>query len=157
PERWEVTHVPAILRERDRLITGRNRRDQAPVLRRYERVCFTKEAVRPLDQPAAPVAVMLPPGHPLLLAARDVLLDQHANLLRHGAILVDPADEGTEPSLLFLLTHEVKSGDGTVLSKRLQFVRVRPDGSTSFAGWAPHLDLEPLDPADRPLLDGLLE
>ena len=40
------------------------------------------------------------------------------------AILVDPADEGDEPSLLFLLTHEVKSGDGAVLSKRLQFVRV---------------------------------
>ena len=51
---------------------------------------------------------------------------------------------GSTPWLMFLLTHEVKSGDGQVLSKRLQFVRVNPDGSTSFAGWAPHLDLEPL-------------
>ena len=156
-DRWEITHVPAILRDRDRLITGRNRREQAPVLRRYERVCFTKEAVRPIDQPGAPVAVMLHPGHPLMLAASDVLLEQHANLLRQGAILVDPADDGIEPTLLFLLTHEVKSGDGSVLSKRLQFVRVRPDGSATFAGWAPHLDLEPLDPADRPLLDALLK
>jgi superfamily II DNA or RNA helicase len=156
-DRWEITHVPAVLRDRDRLITGRNRREQAPVLRRYERVCFTKEAVRPIDQPGAPVAVMLHPGHPLMLAASDVLLEQHANLLRQGAILVDPADDGIEPTLLFLLTHEVKSGDGSVLSKRLQFVRVRPDGSATFAGWAPHLDLEPLDPADRPLLDALLK
>lgn len=156
-DRWEITHVPAVLRDRDRLITGRNRRNQAPVLRRYERVCFTKEAVRPLDQPGAPVGVMLHPGHPLMLAASDVLLEQHANLLRQGAILMDPADDGIEPSLLFLLTHEVKSGDGSVLSKRLQFVRVRPDGSAIFAGWAPHLDLEPLDPADRPLLDALLK
>ena len=155
-DRWEITHVPAVLRDRDRLITGRNRREQAPVLRRYERVCFTKEAVRPSDQPGAPVAVMLHPGHPLMLAASDVLLEQHANLLRQGAILIDPADDGIEPTLLFLLTHEVKSGDGSVLSKRLQFVRVRPDGSATFAGWAPHLDLEPLDPADRPLLDALL-
>jgi hypothetical protein len=100
---------------------------------------------------------MLHPGHPLMLAASDVLLEQHANLLRQGAILVDPADDGIEPTLLFLLTHEVKSGDGSVLSKRLQFVRVRPDGSATFAGWAPHLDLEPLDPADRPLLDALLK
>jgi hypothetical protein len=34
----------------------------------------------------------------------------------------------------------------------LQFVRILPDGSATFAGWAPHLDLEPLAPADRPLL-----
>ena len=97
------------------------------------------------------------PGHPLMLAMSDMLLEQHANLLRQGAILVDPADEGTEPWLLFLLTHEVKSGDGHVLSKRLQFVRVEPDGSASFAGWAPHLDLEPLAESERPLLKDVLD
>jgi hypothetical protein len=149
-ERFEITHVPAELRERDRLITGRNRRDLAPVLKRYERVCFTKDAVRPTDRPGLAFASMIHPGHPLMLALSDVLLEQHANLLRQGTILVDPADEGDQPSLLFLLTHEVKSGDGQVISKRLQFVRVLPDGSAAFAGWAPHLDLEPLAPADRP-------
>ncbi len=150
--RFEITHVPAELRERDRLITGRNRRDLAPVLRRYERVCFTKESVRPVDKPGLAFANMIHPGHPLMLALSDLLLEQHANLLRQGTILVDPADDGDQPSLLFLLTHEVKSGDGIVISKRLQFVRVLPDGSTTFAGWAPHLDLEPLASAQRPLL-----
>ncbi|ACF43402.1 helicase-related protein [Pelodictyon phaeoclathratiforme] len=150
--RFEITNVPAELRERDRLITGRNRRDLAPVLRRYERVCFTKESVRPVDKPGLAFANMIHPGHPLMLALSDLLLEQHANLLRQGTILVDPADDGDQPSLLFLLTHEVKSGDGMVISKRLQFVRVLPDGSTTFAGWAPHLDLEPLASAQRPLL-----
>ena len=154
--RFEITHVPASIRERDRLITGRNRRELAPVLKRYERVCFTREAVRPLDKPGAPFAAMLHPGHPLMLAVSDILLEQHSNLLRQGAILVDSSDEGDQPHLLFLLTHEIKSGDGQVLSKRLQFVRVAPDGSATFAGWAPHLDLEPLAPVDRPLLDHLL-
>ena len=154
--RFEITHVPATIRERDRLITGRNRRELAPVLKRYERVCFTKEAIHPLDKPGLPYAALLHPGHPLLLAVSDILLEQHGNLLRQGALLVDPADDGEEPHLLFLLTHEIKSGDGQVLSKRLQFVRVAPDGSASFAGWAPHLDLEPLAPADRPLLNALL-
>ena len=65
---------------------------------------------------------------------------------------MDPADDGDQPSLLFLLTHEVKSGDGQVISKRLQFIRVLPDGSATFAGWAPHLDLEPLAATARPLL-----
>jgi hypothetical protein len=69
---------------------------------------------------------------------------------------VDPADDATEASLLFLITHEIKSGDSTVLSKRLQFVHVTPDGKASFAGWAPHLDYEPLAEADRPLLADLL-
>jgi superfamily II DNA or RNA helicase len=156
PARFEITHVPASIRERDRLITGRNRRELAPVLRRYERVCFTREAVRPLDKPGAPFAAMLHPGHPLMLALSDMLLEQHGNLLRQGAILVDPADEGEAPHLLFLLTHEIKSGDDQVLSKRLQFVRVAPDGSAAFAGWAPHLDLEPLPAADRELLKDAL-
>jgi hypothetical protein len=155
-DRFEITYVPAELRERDRLITGRNRRDLAPVLRRYERVCFTKGAVRPVDRPGLAFASMIHPGHPLMLALSDVLLEQHANLLRQGAILVDPADDGDQPSLIFLLTHEVKSGDGQVISKCLQFVRVLPDGSATFAGWAPHLDLEPLAPADRPLLAATL-
>ncbi len=151
-ERFEITRVPGKLCERDRLITGRNRRDLAPVLKRYERVCFTKGAVRPTERPGLAFASMIHPGHPLMLALSDVLLEQHANLLRQGTILVDPADEGEEPSLLFLLTHEVKSGDGQVISKRLQFVRVLPDGSATFAGWAPHLDLEPLAATERSLL-----
>lgn len=86
----------------------------------------------------------------------DMLLEQHANLLRQGAVLVDPADEGTEPWLLLLLTHEVKSGNGQVLSKRLQFVRVSPDGKAVFARWAPHLDLEPLPESDKALIQDVL-
>jgi hypothetical protein len=99
---------------------------------------------------------MLHPGHPLMLAISDIILEKHSNLLRQGAIFIDPADDGDVPHLLFMLTHEIKSGDGQVLSKRLQFVKVAPDGSMSFAGWAPHLDLEALSPADSPLLDDLL-
>ena len=154
--RFEITHVPATIRERDRLITGRNRRELAPVLKRYERVCFTREAVRPLDKPGLPFAVMLHPGHPLMLAVSDILLEQHGNLLRQGAVLLDPSDDGEEPHLLFLLTHEIKSGNDQVLSKRLQFVRVAPNGSATFAGWAPHLDLEPLAPDNRTLVEDLL-
>lgn len=154
--RFEVTHVPGSLRDRDRRITGRNRRDQSPVLRRYERVCFTKEAVQPLDKPGVAPAVMLHPGHPLMLSVSDLILEQNANLLRQGAVLVDPADEGTEPWLLFMLTHEVKTGDGTVISKRLQFVRVTPDGKATFAGWAPHLDLEPITPEQQTAVEPYL-
>jgi SNF2 family DNA or RNA helicase len=155
--RFEVTHVPTSIRERDRRITGRNRREQEPVLKRYDRICFEKDALQPSDKPGISRAVLMHPGHPLMLAVSDLLLEQHANLLRQGTVLVDPADDGLEPWLMFLVTHEVKSGDGQVLSKRLQFVRVNPDGSTSFAGWAPHLDLEPLADSERPLIKDVLD
>ena len=154
--RFEITHVPASIRERDRRITGRNRRDNEPVLKRYDRVCFEKEALQPLDKPGLSRAVLMHPGHPLMLAVSDVLLEEHANLLRRGCVLVDPADDGLDSWLMFLLTHEVKSGNEQVLSKRLQFVRVNPDGSTTFAGWAPHLDVEPLAESERTLIKDVL-
>jgi len=157
PGRFEITHVPSLIRDRDRQITGRNRRELAPVLKRYERVCFTKDAVRILDKPDTPFAQMIHPGHPLMLAVSDIILEQHSNLMRQGAILVDPTDDGETASLLFLITHEIKSGEGTVLSKRLQFVRVAPDGTATFAGWAPHLDCDPLAADDRVLLGDLLQ
>jgi hypothetical protein len=157
PGRFEVTHVPTSIRERDRRITGRNRREQEPVLKRYDRICFEKEAIQPVEKPGITRAVLMHPGHPLMLSVSDLLLEQHANLLRQGTVLVDPADDGVEPWLMFLVTHEIKSGDGQVLSKRLQFVRVNPDGSTSFAGWAPHLDLEPLVDSERLLIKDVLD
>jgi len=155
--RFEVTHVPTSIRDRDRRITGRNRREQEPVLKRYDRICFEKEAIQPVEKPGITRAVLMHPGHPLMLAVSDLLLEQHANLLRQGTVLVDPADDGVDPWLMFIVTHEVKSGDGQVLSKRLQFVRVNPDGSTSFAGWAPHLDLEPLADSERSLVKEVLD
>jgi superfamily II DNA or RNA helicase len=154
--RYEITFVPASIRERDRMITGRNRRDHTPVVKCYERVCFTRDAVRPMDKPGMTLAQLLHPGHPLLLSVSDLILEKNSNLLRQGTILVDSADSGDEPHLLFLLTHEVSGSEGKVLSKRLQFVNVAPDGSASFAGWAPHLDLEVLDPESRPLLGDVL-
>ena len=43
--RFEITHVPASIRERDRRISGRNRREQEPVLKRYERIWPPASAV----------------------------------------------------------------------------------------------------------------
>ena len=40
--RYEISHVPANIRERDRQIIGRDQRNLDPVLRKYERVCFER-------------------------------------------------------------------------------------------------------------------
>lgn len=141
-ERWEITHIPATIR--DRKNAGRNRREQEPILKRYERVAFSRDAIQPVDRPGLLRAVLMHPGHPLMLAVTDLILEQNANLLRRGAVFLDPTDETDQPWLLFLLTHAIQGGDDVILSQRMQFIRVNPDGTATHAGAAPHLDLQPL-------------
>jgi superfamily II DNA or RNA helicase len=156
--RYEISHVPGVIRERDRLISGRDRRNLNPVLRKYERVCFEKQYVRIPDRISAPMASLLHPGHPLMLAVTDIVMEQHRNKLKQGAVLVDPSDMGITPKTLFIIDHSIKEGadPGRVVSRRMQFVAIDPQGMAANAGWAPHLDLEPLAKADAPLMEDIL-
>ena len=138
--RFEIPHVPAVIRERDRTI-GETR---TPVLRGYHRVCFEKKDVR-VD--GKPLADLIHPAHPLMGSVLDLMLENQRSRLKQGTVLLDPADDGTEPRLLLLIDHSVREGagdDAKTVSRRLQFVSVSPSGETHFAGWAPHLDLIPL-------------
>lgn len=158
PGRYEITNVPAVIRERDREIAGRDRRNADPVLRRYERVCFEKQYVRLTDRAGAPMASLLHPAHPLMHSVTDLVLEQHRNKLKEGAVLVDPADMGLIPKVMFIIDHSIREGGdpSRAVSRRLQFVEITPDGHTINAGWAPHLDLEPLAPADVSLIQDVL-
>ncbi len=159
PGRWEISHVPAVIRERDRQLSGRDRRSLEPVLRRYERVCFEKQYVRLIDRVGAPMASLIHPGHPLMQAVTDLVLEGHRNKLKQGAVLVDPTDDGLTPRVLFLLDHSVKEGadPDRVASRRLQFVEIDPAGQAINAGWAPHLDLEPFAAGDLTLVQDILD
>lgn len=158
PGRWEITHVPASIRERDRQITGRERRNLNPVLRKYERVCFEKQYVRLLERAGSPMASLIHPGHPLMQAVTDVALEQHRNKLKQGAVLVAPDDLSLTPKVTFIIDHSVKesSDQSLVVSRRMQFVSIDPQGQAINAGWAPHLDLEPLADTDRALVADIL-
>ncbi len=141
PGRWEITHVPAAVRERDRHI-GQG----APVLKRYERICFEKDKV---DQ--QPRAELIAPGSPLLSSTIDLVMERHGELLKRGAVLVDETDPGDQPRLLFYVEHAVqdgrrgRSGELLVISKRMHFVEVRrEDGGERVEGsslLAPHSSL----------------
>jgi superfamily II DNA or RNA helicase len=152
--RYEITHVPANIRERDRQITGRDRRNADTVLRRYERVCFEKQYVRLIERVGAPMASLMHPGHPLMQSVTDLVLEQHRNKLKQGAVLVDPSDMGITPKVMFIIDHSVREGaDPThVVSRRMQFVEIDPQGNTINAGWAPHLDMESIGKADLALI-----
>jgi len=143
--RWEITRVPGPLRDRDRLIgTGE------PVLERYERICFEKDKI---NQP--PVAAFVCPGHPLLDATMDLVLERYRELLKRGAVLVDDTDDGERLRALFFLEHAVQDGrtgrDGhqQIVSQRLQFVEIDESGNARDAGPAPHLDYRPIKEEER--------
>ena len=151
-QRYEIPHVPAVLRERDRQISD----SRTPVLPRYSRICFDKSEIH-VD--GKPMADLVHPGHPLMAALIDLVLDDLQRTMREGAVLLDPTDEGTDPSLLLLVDHAIREGDGDKvrhISRRIQFVRADAGGDMRFAGWAPHLDLKPLDPADLARVQPLL-
>lgn len=149
--RYEVRHVPAAIRERDRVI-GETR---TPVLRKYERICFEKQNVR---QQGKPMADLIHPSHPLMHASTDLVLEAHRAKLKQGAVLVDPNDDSIEPKVLFMVDHTVREGGGTsdVASRRLQFVEIDEKSNAINAGWAPHLDLQPIDAYDLKLVSDVL-
>lgn len=150
--RYEVRHVPAVIRERDRII-GESR---TPVLKKYERICFEKQHVR---QTGKPMADMIHPMHPLMHATTDLVLQTHRSKLKQGAVLVDPNDDNIEPKVLFMVDHTVResSQSGEVASRRLQFVEINEQGKAINAGWAPHLDLQPIDNYDSKLVGDILQ
>ena len=155
--RYEVRHVPAAIRERDRVI-GESR---TPVLKKYERICFEKQLVRVHGKP---MADLIHPNHPLMHATTDLILSAHRGKLKQGAVLVDPNDDGLDPKILFMVDHSVREGISEkdndkplIASRRLQFVEIDGQGNAYHAGWAPHLDLQPIDDYDRKLVQDVLD
>ena len=140
--RYELTHVPAPIRNRDRLIgTGE------PVLQRYERIAFEKELINPEGQP---LAAFICPGHPLLDATLDIVIERHRDLLRRGAVLIDERDVGDQPRILLYLEHGIqdasitRSGNRRVISKRMLYVEMDSTGAMRHLHYAPYLDYRPL-------------
>lgn len=142
PRRYEVTHVPAPIRNRDRLIGFGE-----PVLPRYERIAFEKSLVAPQG---LALAAFVCPGHPLLDAAIDLTLERHRDLLRRGTVLVDDRDPGLTPRVLFFLEHAIqdagitRSGDRRIVSKRMLYVEIDAEGQARHLNYAPYLDYRPL-------------
>ena len=155
PHRYEILHVPALIRQRDRLIgTGE------PVLAKYERITFER-SLRAV--PGLPLATFVCPGHPLLEATIDLILERNRDLLKRGTVLVDPADAGESVRALFYLEHTIqdgrvdKAGNRRIISRQLQFVELDASGATRNAGYAPYLDYRPPTPEELALLSATLE
>ena len=153
--RYEITHVPPTVRQRDRQV-GLG----AAVLPRYERVTFEKHLRNIIGQPPA---AFLTPGHPLLTSTIDLILERYRDLLKTGALLIDPSDSGDRIRALFYLEHSIldgrtdRAGNRRLISKRLQFVEIDETGSASPSGPAPFLDYRPASKDEGELLAAFIE
>ena len=129
PMRYEITHIPAAVRQRDPSLP-----------RRYERIAFDKTQINWAGRtPAAFVS----PGHPLLAAVLALTFEQGCEVLRQGAVLVDERDTGLRPRVLVALEHSVRDGE-RVISERLLNVETDDEGAWHPQHHAPHLDYRPL-------------
>lgn len=137
--RYELTHVPAVIRNRQ---IGRG----PSLQRKYERICFEKELISVSHQP---LAEFVCPGHPLLDATIDLVLERYRDVLKKGTILVDPQDDGDQIRALFYLEHSIyegradESGRERVVSREMQFVEIYDDDYVRDVGYAPYLDYRP--------------
>jgi SNF2 family DNA or RNA helicase len=151
--RYEITNVPAPVRNRDRAIGIGD-----PVLPRYERIAFEKMYVAPAGQP---LAAFVCPGHPLLDAVLDLSLEKHRDLLKRGCVLVDDTDRGTAPRMLCFLEHAVQDAAGEggdtarTISKQLLYVEIDEHGTARHLHYAPYLDYRPLQDGE-PSVEAIL-
>src|SRR5204862_3393565 len=129
PGRYEISNVPAEIRNRSKTLgVG------IPVVPRYTRVTFEKALVSPSGHAQAE---LLAPGHPLLDATVDLVLERHRPLLKRGSVLVADAAEREEPRALLYLEGAIQSaarderGGRHVASRRVQVVELEEAGDVA--------------------------
>lgn len=136
--RYQILHVPAAIRNRDLQIGTRE-----PILKSYERVTFHKDLI---SVPGKPLAAFVCPGHPLLDATIDLLLESKIGLLKQGSILVDEQNSDSQPRVLFYLENSVQdarlldTGGRRTISREVHFLELNSQGQIVQAGYAPYLD-----------------
>ncbi|MBA3637228.1 MAG: DUF3883 domain-containing protein, partial [Rubrobacteraceae bacterium] len=151
--RFRLGKVPDVIFERARRLPG-----GASISNTYERVTFEKSLQSVKGKPPA---TFFYPGHAVVDAAVQRVLDRCGENLARGATLVDESDAGTEPRVLALLEHTIrdgrkgKDGGNRLAGRRMQFVEVSTDGTTRSAGFAPHLDYRPISDEERRALHGI--
>ena len=155
PKRYQISRVPGAIRNRDRVIGVGE-----PVLNQYERIAFEKDL---LAVQGKPLAAFVCPGHPLLDATLDLILERDRNLLKRGAVLVDPEGQRHDLRVLFYLEHKIQDGrilpDGTrwIVSRQMQFLEIDQGNSVRMPGYAPYLDYRPITEDERALVADVLE
>ena len=152
--RFSLPHVPAKLRERRSSIGV-----PYPIAREYELITFEKDSINITGKPEA---TLICPGHPLLSALIDDVLESGQEILKRGTIFIDDTDNSHQDRLLFYIEDTIEdgrkdsAGRPTKISHRLHFVEMGKDSSVANAGYAPYLDYSTPTEAEYSIIQRLL-
>ena len=142
--------MPAKLRERRSPIGV-----PYPIAREYEFITFEKDSINISGKPGA---TLVCPGHPLLSALIDEVLESGQEILKRGTIFIDDTENSYDDRLLFYIEDTIEdgrkdsAGRPTKISHRLHFVEMSKDGNVATAGYAPYLDYTTPTEAEYPIL-----
>ena len=146
--RYEISGVPAVLRDR--------RRPGGSVLPRYERVTFDRAGIQSgvadsTGQDGMIRADLLAPGHPLLDAVVDQTVIRCAPAVAAGTILVDRLDASEDARILVAMRQEITDGSDPPrpVLRRFEFAELLASGDARPGGPAPYLDYESLEDPER--------
>ena len=114
--KFEILYMPVPLRDNNN----------------YRLVCFEKKF-------ADSKTHLISPGHPLLMAVINLLLEKYKNLLDQGAIFIDDNDSSREIKLLFCIKSQIQR-ESQIISQRIHFTAFTQDGQAFNTGIAPYLD-----------------
>ncbi len=151
--RYTITRVPRALMGPDKNGVPR------PIPANYEQVTFEKEEV---SRPGLPDAALICPGHPLLEAVIDWVMDRYRAVLKQGAVFVDDANKSDDVRLLFYIENAIcdarrdRHGNARTVSRQMHFVETDKDGNARGAGYAPYLDYRKPSDDERPAVQQLL-
>ncbi|MCL5773961.1 MAG: DUF3883 domain-containing protein, partial [Firmicutes bacterium] len=155
PKRYEITHTPTVIRNRDRIIGIGE-----PVLKSYERITFEKNLI---SISGKLLASFVCPGHPLLDSTIDLVLERYRELLKRGSTLVDPYNSCEDIRVLFYLEHSIqdarmdRSDNRRIVSRQMQFVEMDEKGNMRNLGYAPYLDYRPITSEENESMKSILE
>ena len=146
---------PPPIRSRDRRSASASRCCRATSASPSRRSC--------ISVPGKPLAAFVCPGHPLLDATIDLILERYRDLLKRGAVLVDASRPGRgaarpvlpgarHPGRPHRPRRQPPRGLAAAAVRRDRRARAR----RATPGYAPYLDYRPLTDDERPLVDAAL-
>lgn len=139
--RWEITHVPAVVRNK---AIERNRRK--PLAESYERVTFIPELTHIGN--GKPDATLIAPGTPLLDAVTELVTERYGAMLDCGTVFVDRTDSQPQASILMMAVEQSITNDrNETVSRHFDYMQLADHSDPGFSPAPPYLDY------DAPALD----
>ncbi|MBT1176115.1 DUF3883 domain-containing protein [Bifidobacterium callimiconis] len=149
--RWELTHVPAVIRKRAKRLDRHH-----AVADAYERITFEPGLTHiGRDKPDA---LLVAPGVPLLDAVTELVIERYGKALDHGTVFVDRTDtQPDEPALMVAAEQTITDIKNAVVSRHFDYLQLEEHGEPAFSPAPPYLDYEPAKPEERDAINALLK